>query len=67
MKTKYLGAVKKYIKLKDELPEIIKLSGLKEQFIYQSIGMSPRTWQNRKTLKNWESEELLKILQLIER
>ena len=44
MKIKCLGAVKKYLKLKDELPEIIKLSGLKEQFIDKPIGKSPRTW-----------------------
>lgn len=66
MKTKYLTSVKKYIKLHDELPDIIKESGLKDKFIYNQIGMDARTWTYRKNQKNWQPHELLNILQVIE-
>lgn len=66
MKTRYLPAVKKYIRLLDELPEIIKASGLKEKYIYERIGMEKRTWINRKKVKNWTPKEVLAVLEIIE-
>jgi predicted transcriptional regulator len=66
MKTRYLPAVKKYIKLLEILPELVKESPVSEKFMYESLEMSPKTWHNRKTLKNWEVEEVLKVLQIIE-
>ena len=66
MKTRYLPAVKKYIRLLDELPEILKNSAIKEKFIYEKLGMSKKTWHNRKKLKNWTPQELLIVLQLTE-
>ena len=66
MKTRYLPAVKKYIKLLDELPAIIDQSGIKERVFADALGLSRKTFYNRKTLKNWTPEELKTVIQLIE-
>lgn len=66
MKTRYLPAVKKYMRLMDELPVLIRVSGIKEKAISEALGMTKKTFYNRKTLKNWTPEEVLKVLQLIE-
>jgi len=66
MKTRYLPAVKKYIKLLDELPAIIDQSGIKERVFADALNMSRKTFYNRKTLKNWTPEELKTVIQLIE-
>lgn len=66
MNTRYLPAVKKYIKLMDDLPVIIKLSGVKEKALADALGLSKKTFYNRKTLKNWTPEEVYSILQIIE-
>ncbi|MBA7495586.1 hypothetical protein ES702_06173 [subsurface metagenome] len=66
MKTRYLPAVKKYIKLLDEIPELIKRSGLKDKYIFEKMGMDRRTWINRKKLKNWRPQEIYEVLKIIE-
>ena len=50
----------------DELPKLIKDSPVQEKYIYMTLGMSPKTWHNRKMLKNWNPDELIKVLQILE-
>jgi hypothetical protein len=57
--------VKKYIQLLDDLPGIIKNMPLQEKHIYDILGMSPKTWHNRKKLKNWSTEEVLEVIKII--
>ena len=66
MKTRYLPCVKKYIKLMDELPKLIKESPVQEKFFYLTLEMSPKTWHNRKVLKNWTPQEVETVLQILE-
>lgn len=66
MKTRFLPSVKKYIRLLDELPVLIQSSGIKEKALADALGMSKKTFYNRKQLKNWTPHEVLKVIQLIE-
>ena len=50
----------------DDLPVIIKLSGVKEKALADALGLSKKTFYNRKTLKNWSPEEVYTIIQIIE-
>jgi uncharacterized protein (DUF2384 family) len=63
--SKETSIVKKYIQLLDDLPETIKRVQIQEKYIYDKLGMSPKTWHNRKTLKNWSPEEVLEVLKII--
>ena len=64
---KQATTVKRYLELIEELPQLIKSSGLKEMVFYQELGLSNKTWHNRKTLKNWKPEEVLRVLELIDK
>ena len=66
MKSKNTKIVRKYMLLLDELPNLIKASPIKEQAIYEKLGLSRKTWHNRKTLKNWSNDEVLQVLKMIE-
>jgi uncharacterized protein (DUF2384 family) len=65
MKTKNIRVVRKYIELLEQLPELIKNSAIKEQAIYTELGISRKTWHNRKTLKNWSPEEMITVFKMI--
>lgn len=66
MNTRYLPSVKKYIKLLDELPVIIKLGAVKEKALCDALGLSKKTFYNKKTNKGFSPEEIKIILELIE-
>lgn len=66
MKSKNTKIANKYRQLLEDLPELIKNSPIKEQAIYEKLGLSRKTWHNRKTLKNWSTEEVLQVLKIIE-
>lgn len=66
VKTRYLPAVKKYIRLLEELPELIKNSPVKDKYLCEQLGMDERTFRNRKKLANWKPQEVKKVLEVLE-
>lgn len=58
--------VESYVALKKQMADLINLSGYKNAFLAQSIGMPAPTFSVKKQRGNWTEEEMHKILTLIE-
>jgi hypothetical protein len=60
--------VREYKELIEQIPALIKASGLKENFIYEQIGLRKDLYYRRKNKPElWTFEELERLFSLIER
>jgi len=66
MRSKYKPIAKKYAQLLDSLEELIKKSGYKEHILAEKIGLSQKSFYNRKKTKNWTISEVLNLLEYID-
>lgn len=58
--------VESYMVLKRQMAEFINLSGYKNAFLAEQIGMPAPTFSVKKQRSSWTEEEILKILTIIE-
>ena len=58
--------IEDYKILKSIIPELIAMSGYKNNFIAQKIGIRPPSFADKKKKGNWTCDELEKILSIIE-
>ncbi|WP_153797562.1 hypothetical protein [Foetidibacter luteolus] len=58
--------VQNYLLLKKQLPQLIKKSGYRNDFIAEKIGMKADYFAVKKQRNSWSDEEILKIIKLIE-
>ncbi len=66
MRSKYKPTAKKYAELLEDLEVLIKRSGYKEHVLAEKIGLSPKTFFNRKKKKNWTILEVLALLEFVD-
>jgi len=54
-----------YIEIKNNLPLLIKNSGLRQNFIFDKIGMSRSTWTKKLRDGNFTEKEILAIAKIV--
>ncbi|MGN6247199.1 MAG: hypothetical protein ACTHNG_02520 [Ginsengibacter sp.] len=61
-----LNIVQQYRAIKNNLGEIIKVSGYRNDYIAKKIGMSPQNFAAKKQRNSWNDEEIEKVLAVID-
>ena len=58
--------VKNYQLLVNNMGELIELSGYRNDYLSQKIGLKPANFSLKKQKGNWSADEILKLLSIIE-
>ena len=66
MKTRGLKIISEYRKLVKQIPQLLELSGLRDKFIQEKMGMTEATYFRRKKSGGWSVDELEKLIKIIE-
>lgn len=54
-----------FLEYQKKLKPSLEAKGIKQSFVYRSIGMSKTTWDRRNRLYNFTAHEILKICEVI--
>lgn len=58
--------VSNYQTLLENIPELINISGYRNDFVARKLGIKPTTFSIKKQRGNWTPEEVAKLLSIIE-
>ena len=61
-----LNIINQYRAIKNNLGEIIKVSGYRNDYVAKKIGMSPQSFAAKKQRNSWNDEEIEKVLAVID-
>ena len=58
--------VNNYRTLVQFLPELIDVSGYRNDYLSKKMGLTPATFSAKKTRGNWSAEDVIKLISIIE-
>lgn len=60
------SVVSQYRIIKNNLSEIIKVSGYRNDYIARKLGISPQSFTVKKQRNSWNDEEVEKVLEIVD-
>lgn len=57
--------IEQYQIIKQSIPELLDVSGYRNDYVAKKIGMTPSYFSVKKQRGNWSDEDLMKILQVL--
>lgn len=60
------SVVSQYRIIKNNLNEIIKVSGYRNDYIARKLGISPQSFTVKKQRNSWNDEEIEKVLEIVD-
>lgn len=60
------SVVSQYRIIKNNLSEIIKVSGYRNDYIARKLGISPQSFTVKKQRNSWNDEEIEKVLEIVD-
>lgn len=61
-----LSVLNQYRAIKNNLGEIIKVSGYRNDYVAKKLGISPQSFSVKKQRNSWNDEEIEKVLQIVD-
>lgn len=61
-----LSVLNQYRAIKNNLGEIIKVSGYRNDYVAKKLGISPQSFSVKKQRNSWNDEEIEKVLEIVD-
>jgi uncharacterized protein YjcR len=61
-----LSVLSQYRAIKNNLGEIIKVSGYRNDYVAKKLGISPQSFSVKKQRNSWNDEEIEKVLEIVD-